>query len=168
MTLTAHGYLLRTTTEADLSLAMSWTTPMLRSGFWICQEPGRESFLVYRRRECLARGVGHTGDCLMYELTPLAFFQIEHVGRGTVPPMTEQVRLHWQPAPDASPKKLLRMLTMLVPLVEKALALRGVKAIFFTSHHDTMMRFMNRRLGYKFAGDGGADGDIMAKGVTQS
>lgn len=53
---------------------------------------------------------------------------------------------------------------MLVPLIEKALALRGVRAIFFTSHSVAMAEFM-QRLGYRHAGDGGDDGMMMAKGI---
>ena len=78
--------------------------------FWLKREPGRENFLVLE------------GE------TPLGFFQTQHVGQG------DQVRLHFQAGPAAKAKNILRAITKLVPLIEKALVLRGVRAIFFTSH----------------------------------
>lgn len=139
MTFQFYGYTVRSTVEADRTLAASWSFTPLKADFWLRQD-GCENFLV-------------TSD------EPLLFFQTEHVGQG------DQVRLHWQPSPTASPKKLLTALTMLVPLVEKALALRGVRAIFFTSHSDAMCCFMRKRLGYRYAGDGGMDGVMMSKGI---
>ncbi len=136
-----YSYTLRLTNENDLPLAISWSAIGITAGFWLRQGEGRESFMVFQDRE------------------PLVFFQTEHVGQG------DQVRLHWQPSPAVSPKKLLRALTRLVPLVEKGLALRGVRAIFFTSHSAAMIRFMEKRLGYNYAGDGGLDGTMMAKGI---
>jgi hypothetical protein len=141
-----YGYTVRETTTEDTLRAYAWT----RSsdwGFWLQQGHGRESFIVFE---------GERG---------LAFFQIEHVGEGGVPPMTDQVRLHFQAAPAASPKKLLLAITRLVPLIEKALALRGVRAIFFTSHSPAMAHFMAEHHGYERAGDGGVDGVVMAKRI---
>lgn len=139
-----YGYTLRPTTDKDLPLAIAGSAIALTAGFWLRQGEGRETFIVFERREY-----------------PLAFFQTEHVAQG------DQVRLHWLPMPDASPKRLLRALTRLVPLIEKGLALRGVRAIFFTSHSSAMTKFMEKRLGYSYAGNGGCDGVMMAKGLTR-
>jgi hypothetical protein len=150
MTFQFYGYTLRSTTEADALLAFAWTGRWNQRGgggmakedgyrFWLKQGEGRESFLVTRNTE------------------PLAFVQTEHLP-GNV------VRLHWQPSPVASPKKLLRGITRLVPLMEAGLSLSGVRAIFLTSHSLTMVAFMEK-LGYRLQPnvDGGADGVVMAK-----
>lgn len=141
MTFQFYGYTLRQTNHDDLRLAIAWSKMVLQAGFWLMQGDGRESFLVTYRDQ------------------GIAFFQIQHVGEG------DQVRLHWQRSPEVGAKSLLRALTMLVPLIEKGLALRGVKAIFFTSHSSSMARFMADRFGYTYAGDGGADGMMMSKGI---
>ena len=139
-----YGYSLRTTGEGDLALALAWTRALpggaaLDAGFWLRQGEGRESFVVTEGAE------------------PLAFFQVEHRWR-------TQVRIHFQSSPAASPKKILSGLTKLVPLSERALALRGVRAVFFTSHSAAMATFMEKRLQYRLAQmDGGADGAVMFK-----
>lgn len=109
--------------------------------FWLKREPGRENFLVLE------------GE------TPLGFFQTQHVGQG------DQVRLHFQAGPAAKAKNILRAITKLVPLIEKALVLRGVRAIFFTSHSIGMALYMKRWHGYRHVGDSG-DGMIMAKNFS--
>lgn len=135
------GYTLRTTDDRDRDLAIAWNRARLGAEFWLLQGEGRESFLVIQGQE------------------PIAFFQVQNVGRG------DQARLHFQASPTTSPKRILRGITKLVPLIEKALALRGVKAIFFTSHSPRMAVFMMERLGYSKAGSGGRDGVMMAKGI---
>lgn len=147
-----YGYTVRTTTKEDWPLAAGWMAAQLKTGnfdrihtaalFWLQQGSGVESFLVMQ------------GDL------PLGFFQTQHVGRG------DQVRLLFQASPSASRKKILRAITKLVPLIEKGLALRGVRAIFFTSHSLAMVAFMEK-LGYQLQPylDGGADGVVMAKGI---
>jgi hypothetical protein len=145
MTFEFYGYRVRSTRWMDdLGLAVEWAGRENDPCFWLRQSKGRESFLVSR---------GNPEE-------PLAFFQIEHVGHG------DQVRLHWQPSPAASPKKLLRGITKLVPVIEKALTLRGVRVIFFTSKSLAMVNFMEK-LGYRlYPGmDGGADGVVMAKEI---
>jgi hypothetical protein len=116
------------------------------SDFWInsSEEPRRENFLV------MASG------------KPSAFFQVERV-------TPAQTRLHFQALPSANPKKILRGITKLVPLIEQALCLRGVRHIFFTSHSLAMVAFMEKRLGYRLAKntDGGADGVVMFKEMRQ-
>ena len=140
-----YGYTVRQTTLEDEALARRWTDPALDPAFWLKQGNGRESFLV-----SLDSGLR----------TDLAFFQVEHR-------WATQVRLHFQASPVASPKKILRGITKLIPLIEKALALRGVRAIFFTSHSLAMVAFMEKR-GYRLQPniDGGADGVVMAKGIN--
>jgi hypothetical protein len=137
-----YGYTLRKTGPEDTVQAFAWTRST-EWGFWLRQEPGRESFIVFEANQALG------------------FYQVEHVGAG------DQVRLHMQASPLASPKNLLRAITRLVPLIEKALAGRGVRAIFFTSKSSAMAHFM-ARLGYEYAGAGGADGMIMAKGISKN
>lgn len=132
-----YGYTVRTTTVTDAPLASQYTNRG-NPGFWLAQSHGRESFLATRRGE------------------PIAFFQVEHVERF-------QARLHFQAFPEASAKTVLRGVLKLVPLIEKALALRGVRAVFFTSHSEAMSSFMRHNLGYTPAGDGGRDGMMMAK-----
>ena len=138
-----YGYTLRETTEADAVRAYVWASSMNFPNyrFWLKREKGIENFLVIQGKE------------------PLAFVQVERIER-------DQVRLHWQPSPVASPKKLLRGITRLVPLMEKALALRGVRAIFLTSHSLSMVGFMEK-LGYRLQPniDGGKDGVVMAKEI---
>lgn len=143
MNFSFYGYQVRATVETDLSLAIGWSEVALNAGFWLRQEPNRQSYLVTFRG------------------TALAFFQAEKVGDGS------QVRLHWQPSPKASPKMILRGLTKLVPLIEKALALMGIKRIFFTSHSPRMDRFMRKKLGYRVAGSNSFDGLILAKRIIQ-
>jgi hypothetical protein len=137
------GYTMRTTDERDRALALAWTSRAMDAGFWLKQEPFRESFIVLRDK------------------TPIALFQSEHVAK------RDQVRLHFQASPEIHPKNVLSAVIKLVPLIEKGLALRGVKAIFFTSHSKSMATFMQKHLGYQQAGEGGADGVIMAKGIQQ-
>ena len=138
-----YEYTLRKTVAADALLSYAWTLLGQGALFWLWQEPGRESFLVSEGQE------------------PLGFYQVEHVGKG------DQVRIHMQASPAVSPKKILRAITKLVPLLEKALAGRGVKAIFFTSKSEAMAQFMAQRFRFEYAGDGGVDGAIMAKGIGQ-
>jgi hypothetical protein len=130
--------------DVDNGLAMACAGPALAEydrilNFWF--KPGRENFIVLQGDE------------------PLGFYQIETVGRA------DQVRIHMQAAPAASPKKILAAITKLVPLLEKALAGRGVRAIFFTSKSEAMAQFIAQRFRFEYAGDGGADGVIMAKGI---
>jgi hypothetical protein len=161
MTFQFYGYEVRSARLADdYALAEAWVTSG-DSRFFLRQEPGRESFIVLYRR------------------APIAFYQVEHVGKAIggcirrrdemdIPindPITDQARIHFQANPAASRKILLRGITMLVPLIEKALTLRGVKAVFFTSHSPAMATFMQKRMGYRPAGDGVADGVMMAKGL---
>lgn len=146
-----YGYTLRETTEADALRAYVWASSMNSQNyrFWLKREKGIENFLV-----------SHGRLWTETEPEPLAFVQVETIER-------DQVRLHWQPSPKASPKKLLRGITKLVPLIEKALAVRGVRAIFFTSHSLSMVAFMEK-LGYRLQPniDGGADGVVMAKEIA--
>ena len=132
-----YGYRVRSTVEDDWRLAKAWSPEGSAYHFWLLQGFGRESFLVSAGEELIA------------------FFQVEHRW------MT-QARLHFQSSPHASRKKILRGITKLVPLIEKALVLRGVRAIFFTSHSVAMSNFMEG-MGYHPAGSGGEDGLIMAK-----
>lgn len=145
-----HGYEIRETAKDDLPLASNWNESASQSTgcpfdpeFWIRIEPGRENFLVRLN-----------GD-------PVAFFQVERIAGG------EQARLHIQECPDGSPKVILRGLAKLVPLIEKALSLRGVRAIFFTSHSSAMSDYMKDRLGFSYAGEAGRDGVIMLKKVQR-
>jgi len=144
-----YGYTVEKTQERDMFLLLAWSTDGFsikaeeRLRFWLKQGDGCESFVVREGKNTLG------------------FFQAEHVGAG------DQVRIHMQASPLASPKAILRGISKLVPLIEKALALRGVRAIFFTSHSSAMAQFMAERHGYERAGDGGADGMIMAKGIGQ-
>ncbi len=156
-----YGYSLRSTESTDLPMATEWLSALARgasraidpsrANFFIVNGNGRENVLVYKNAE------------------PIAFYQAEHIHRanGIVPPMTDQARLHFMASPTASRKTLLRGITMLVPLIEKALALRGVRAIFFTSHSATMGHFMERRMGYHSAGRDDADGIIMARAIRK-
>lgn len=136
-----YGYTLRSATADDLLLALVWVTDLaiirgvpLDPTFWL----KGESFLVSHRGE------------------PIAFFKVEHV-------KPVEVRLYFQASPIASPKTILRGITMLVPLIERGLHLRGAKAIFFTSHSLAMSAFMEKRLGYKDTGRVTADGLVMWK-----
>ena len=158
MNFSFYGYTVRATTEADLALATEWCgikpiggnsalAERIRTSpgrFWIDSkdEPRRQNFLVSKDGE------------------PIAFFQRERVN-------ATQVRLHFQASPVASRKKILRGITMLVPLIENGLALGGVKHIFFTSHSLAMIAFMEK-LGYSLRPgvDGGADGAVMAKKIV--
>lgn len=168
-------------TNRDLGSALtSWTK---QANFWIKQGGGCESFLVSEAGQARCKcGHRNTPDhyltsqdeegelwCLEcscreywngYENLPLGFFQIQHIGKG------DQVRLAFQASPVARPKKILRAITKLVPLIERALCLRGVRAIFLTSHSLTMVAFMEN-LGYSLQPniDGGADGVVMAKQI---
>lgn len=141
-----YGYTVRSTVQGDMALSASWTDAgpnfTERARFWLRQDDGRETFLVLEGEEALG------------------FFQTQHVGEG------DQVRLLFQASPVASPKKVLRAITRLVPLIEQGLSLRGARAIFFTSLSQAMVVFMADRLGYRYAGDGGRDGVMMAKGLT--
>ena len=136
-----YGYTVRKTVEEDAPWAWVWSKYSRDYRFWLQQGEGVESFLVLDKDQ------------------PLGFYQIEHVGKG------DQVRIHMQASPVASPKKILAAITKLVPLLEKALAGRGVRAIFFTSKSEAMAQFMAQRFRYEYAGQGGADGAIMAKGL---
>jgi hypothetical protein len=156
MNFSFYGYTVRATTEADLALATEWCgikpiggnsalAERIRTSpgrFWIDSkdEPRRQNFLVSKDGE------------------PIAFFQRERVN-------ATQVRLHFQASPVASRKKILRGITMLVPLIENGLASGGVKHIFFTSHSLAMIAFMEKRMGYWLARntDGGVDGAVMFK-----
>jgi hypothetical protein len=149
-----YGYTVRATTNADLALAVEWTPRALDARFWLKQDEGRQSFLAFEVKEGLDTVPG-------YEAWTLAFFQVEHVKR-------DQVRLHFQASPFASRKKILRGITLLVPLIEKGLASGGVKHIFFTSHSLAMIAFMEKRMGYRLAQntDGGVDGAVMFKEIS--
>lgn len=136
-----YGYTVRKTTEADALAAYVWSERSKEYRFWLRQEPERENFIVFEG----GKGLG--------------FYQIETLSKGT------QARIHMQASPAASPKKILAAITKLVPLLEKALAGRGVRAIFFTSKSEAMAQFMAQRFRYEYAGQGGADGVIMAKGL---
>jgi hypothetical protein len=147
MTFLFYGYECRNTCAGDLPLLMAWTRALpggraraMDMGFWLKQGDGRQSFLVSQEGE------------------PLAVFQAHHVQR-------DQVRLHFQASPTASPKKLLRGITKLVPLIEQALRLRGVAAIFFTSKSLAMAGFMYVHHNYEWLGKvgSGEDGWVMAK-----
>jgi hypothetical protein len=179
-----HGYTVRATTEADLALALAWTLPALDARFWLKQDEGRQSFLVIEAGEARCK-CGHLNipdhyltsqdeegelwclkcSCREYREEqgnlPIAFFQTQTVGTHR-----DQVRLAFQASPVASRKKILRGITRLVPLIEKALALRGVRAIFFTSHSPQMAYLMHRRHGYRYESFDTADGLIMAKRGT--
>jgi hypothetical protein len=175
-----YGYTVRTTTEADLALAVEWCKSLplgaeardlgsaldawrSKARFWIEASPGRENFLVSERRDEISLATHSGAPKVVYgNRYPLAFFQTQTVGTGR-----DQVRLAFQASPVASPKKILRGITLLVPLIEKALALRGIKHIFFTSHSLTMVAFMEK-LGYSLQPylDGGADGVVMAKEIS--
>jgi len=145
-----YGYTVRTSSEEDIWIARAMRIAPWDFAFFCNQGGGRESFIVFQN------------DPDVWQKHPLAFFQIEHIAH--------DVRLHWQTCPDASPKHLLRGLIKLVPLIEKALALSGVRAIFFTSHSLTMVSFMEKRLGYELQPDidGGEDGVVMTKVLDQS
>jgi hypothetical protein len=119
-----YGYQIRRTVHEDFKLAKEWTPVALNAEFWLRQNDALESFLVQ-----------------MPDGTPLAFLQTQKIN-------VDQVRLHWQPSPIVSRPTILRALTTLVPLIEKALANRDVKAIFFTSHSLTMAWFMEKNLNY--------------------
>ena len=156
-----HGYTVRLTSEADLPLAIAWSARALDAGFWLKQEPGCESFLVSERVDEKSLASHPAMSKVVYENEyPIAFFQTQHVVGAR-----SQVRLTLQASPAASPKKLLRAITKLVPLIEQALSLRGVKAIFFTSHSAAMASYMAKHHGYRYAGEGGADGVVMAKRI---
>ena len=141
-----YDYIMRETEDSDLFTAIEWTR---RSGFdpalgdfWIKKQPDRENLLVMEYRPVICKR--------------LAFFQLE-----TVP--GAQYRLHIQESPVGAPIGILRMITPLVPLIEKALVLRRARAIFFTSHSSAMAKFMADTLGYRYIGEAGAEGVIMAK-----
>jgi hypothetical protein len=135
-----YGYTIRQTRPGDLKLA--------GDAFWLGQERGRENFIVFEGAN---------------ERLPLGLFQVQHVGQG------DQVRLHFQALGTrdsglGTARAILRGITKLVPLIEKALALRGVRAIFFTSHSAGMAAFMENHQGYRYVGDS-VDGMIMAKKI---
>lgn len=129
-----YGFTLRATNDDDLALAAEWTRSALLGAFWL----NPQSYLVSLHEE------------------PIAFFQVEHTR-----PVVE-VRLHFQASPITSPKKILRGITKLVPLIERGLHLRGAKAIFFTSHSLAMSAFMEK-LGYEGTGRVTGDGLVMWK-----
>lgn len=131
-----YGFTVRSTEAADLPLAQKWTAKG-DPAFWL------------RYGSYLAS----IGDL------PIAFFRIEHIG-------SAQARIHFQAGPEVKPKTILRGITKMVPLIEKALAVSGVKAVFFTSHSKAMASFMEKKLNYQYAGDGGEDGVMMAKRIT--
>lgn len=158
-----YDYSVRHTEERDVSLAAEWSNGNKEKAtkFWIESAPGRENFLVSEKRDEISLACHPAMSKVVYENEyPLALFQTQTVGTNR-----DQVRLSFQASPTASPKKILRGITKLVPLIEKALALRGVRAIFFTSQSLSMAAFMADRMGYRYAGDGGQDGTVMAKGI---
>ena len=135
-----YDFVIRGTDYTDLPLASEWTKTYPR--FWIDNLPNdHQSYLV------------------SHDEKPLAFFRVEYLDLGN------QARIAFQSRPKASPKIILRGITKLVPLIEQALRIRGVRAIFFTSHSSAMAEFMRKHLGYTYAGDGGPDGMMMAKGL---
>jgi hypothetical protein len=138
-----YGYELRSTDAFDVATLCQWS-PACDAMFWLKQGGGIQSFMV--------------AD----ELDHLGVFQTEHV-------KADQVRLHFQANPWSSPKKVLLAITRLVPLIEQALCLRGVKTIFFTSHSLKMARFMQERLGYltKLSFNT-PDGQVMYKHIAEA
>ena len=161
-----YGYTVRTTTEADLALLAQWvpkSTPARFSRFWIDSkdEPRRQNFLVLQEICTPVHRSSPPYEVTRVKYEPIAFFQRERVN-------ATQVRLHFQASPVASRKKILRGITMLVPLIEKGLASGGVKHIFFTSHSLAMIAFMEKRMGYRLAqnADGGLDGAVMFKEIS--
>lgn len=137
MTVEFHGYVVRATGATDAILSRESTSkgdPL----FWLKQDENHESFLV-----------AHQG-------LNVAFFQVEQHKQ-------EEARLHFQSFSEASPRIVLWGVLKLVPLIEKALAQNGVRAVFFTSHSLAMASFMQDKMGYTPAGDGGRDGIMMAK-----
>lgn len=187
-----YGYTVRATADGDLPLAVAWTDRALDAGFWFDRkdEPRRHNFLVLLGSEpwkgawckCGHHFIHHhltsqdeEGEMWCMECKckdwqegppppgpePIALFQVEYR-------WSTQVRLHFQASPVASPKKILRGITMLVPLIEKGLASGGVRHIFFTSHSLAMIAFMEKRMGYRLAQntDGGVDGAVMFKEIS--
>lgn len=131
-----YGYEVRSTQAEDSAILARWNK-RADAYFWM-PDLRRENFLVM-----------HKGE-------PIGFFQVQHIHH-------DQVRLHMQASPQCRPKVILRGLAKLVPLIEKALAGRAVKTIFFTSHSASMARFMRNRFGYERKGEAPPDGTVMAK-----
>jgi hypothetical protein len=158
MTFQFYGYNLRTTESTDLCIARLWSPSALGAAFWLKQDKPRcQSFLVSRAAPKHSDTMIHTRYMAIEFSEHIAFFQSEYV-------KPDQVRLHVLECPYISPRKFLRALTTLVPLIEKALALDGVKTIFFTVQSPSMVSFIGKRLGYKTGMEYGTDdGQVMWK-----
>lgn len=181
-----HGYTIRPAEKNDAALAQAWFVldPWHREAaasqaqvqaagqFWVRQRPGRVwSYFVEK------------------DDTPLAFWQLAlspisagGIGLWTydwkstkelygVDPVEhdDEYRFYFQSAPftENRGRKILRGITKLMPLIEKALALRGAKRIFFTSRSLPMIAFMERRLNYRLAANGnGPEGAVMFKNLS--
>jgi hypothetical protein len=168
-------YEIRHTTPADATLAADWSAAQLQTrefseianavSFWMEQRlgpPRKESFIVFEEREEVSLASHPAMSKQVYvNHYPLAFVKTEHV-------TPIQVRIHFQASPTVSRLKLLKAVYKLVPLIEKGLALRGVRLIFFTSHSEAMAAFMTKHLKYRYYGDAGTDGMIMAKRMAST
>ena len=137
-TFTFHGYTVRSTRREDYALAELWTRAdrdhtKTRGYFWLIQEAaaGIESFLVEDRE-----GV-------------TLFFKIVQFG--------EQAEIHllFSPLPATPAERTdrncrtMNAMIQIFPWVEKALALRGTKAVFFKSKSAPLIRFAEKRLDFK-------------------
>ena len=139
-TFSFHGYTVRSSRRDELELAERWTKADpehrdtgLRGEFWLLQEAqaGIESFLVEDR------------------FGPVLFFKL-------VMKSEDEAELHLLfppfpiPAGELAERNCRTMNAMLeiFPWVEKALAQRKTKAVFFISKSKSLIRFAEKRLGF--------------------
>ena len=107
---------------------------MLEAGFWLRPE----SFLISWRGQ------------------PAAFLRVREFDQ-------KQYRLHLLEAPGLSGKLLVRGITKLIPLIEKALEMRGVRAIVISVREGLLGRLLYR-MGYDYmTGWTDPDGWFLAK-----
>lgn len=139
-TFSFHGYTVRSSRREDLGLAERWIKADpehrdtgLRGEFWLLQEAqaGIESFLVEDR------------------FGPVLFFK-------TVMKSEEEAEIHllFPPVPIPAGEladrncRIMNAMLEIFPWVEKALALRKTKAVLFMSKSKSLIRFVEKRLGF--------------------
>lgn len=146
----------------DLLLAKRWMLPYFHfdDDMILCDSREQATRWLLSAAMWMRQGEGSNSYLISLEGAPLALLHLEPVGLGQW-----QTRMHLQVAPDSDAKSVLRGITKLVPLIEKALSLRGTRIIFFTSRSDAMCRFMER-MDYRGMGSVESDGTVMAKGIN--
>lgn len=137
-----HGYTMRSARREDLELAERWTRadpehPTLRGEFWLLQEAfaGIESFLVEDK------------------IGPVAFVKVVMVRNAVLQPQAE-LHLLFSPLPISAGERAdrncrtMNAMMEIYPWIEKALAQRKAKAVFFLSKSKALIQFTEKRLGF--------------------